>query len=171
MKSIRNFGLSILSLLALSLTSCDDSLISPSDDSSVFSLAASASGDGVKVAASSLPAAITTYLNANYPGKTITKAEKYLTKFEVTLSDLTKLEFSLTGAFIEVSGGSKSSTKVSDDPQAALPQVILDYIAKNYPGVSIYKAEKSANKYEVKLSNRVRLDFDLNGNLIRVRTW
>jgi hypothetical protein len=171
MKSFRNFGLGIFSFVALSFTSCDDSLISPDDSSSVFSLVANASGDGVKISASSLPTAITSYLSANYPGKSITKAEKYLTKFEVTLSDLTKLEFSLTGAFLEVSGSSKNGTKVSDDPQVALPQAILDYIAKNYPGVTIYKAEKSANKYEVKLSNRVRLDFDLSGKLLRVKTW
>jgi len=37
--------------------------------------------------------------------------------------------------------------------------------------VTIVKAEKSANKYEVKLSNRVRLDFSLTGQLLRVRTW
>ncbi|WP_255038382.1 PepSY-like domain-containing protein [Lacihabitans soyangensis] len=171
MKTFRNFGLSFLTLVVLTLTSCEDSLLSPDDSSAVFSGLENASGDGVKVSASSLPGAITLYLNTNYPGKTITKAEKYLTKFEVTLSDLTKLEFSLSGVFIEVSGGSKNGTKVSDDTMAALPQVILDYIAKNYPGVTIVKAEKSSDKYEVKLSNRVRLDFSLSGKLVRVRTW
>ncbi|MCP9768443.1 hypothetical protein EGI22_11005 [Lacihabitans sp. LS3-19] len=171
MKTFRFCGLAILTLIVLSFTSCEDSSIIPDDSSAVFSGIENASGDGVKVSSSSLPAVITQYINTNYPGKTITKAEKYLTKFEVTLSDLTKLEFSLSGAFIEVSGSNKKDTKVSDDTMAALPQVILDYIAKNYPGINIVKAEKSANKYEVKLSNRIRLDFDLNGKLLRVRTW
>lgn len=171
MKTFRILGLSFLTLVVLSLTSCEDSVLSPDDSSAVFSGIENASGDGVKVSSSSLPASIAQYLSTNYPGKTITKAEKYLTKFEITLSDLTKLEFSLSGDFIEVSGSKKNNTKVSDDTMAALPKVILDYIAKNYPGISIVKAEKSANKYEVKLSNRIRLDFDLNGKLLRVRTW
>ncbi|MCP9754561.1 hypothetical protein EGI26_05205 [Lacihabitans sp. CCS-44] len=171
MKTSRSFGLSFLSLVVLSLSSCDDSLLKPDDSSSIFSVLANASGDGTNVSVSSLPSAITTYINVNYSGKTIIKAEKYLTKFEITLSDLTKLEFSISGIFIEVSGSSKGGTKVSDDPIAALPQVILDYVTKNYPGVAIVKAEKSANKYEVKLSNRVRLDFSLSGQLLRVRTW
>ncbi len=171
MKTFRSFGLSFLSLFVLSLTSCEDSLLQPDDSNAQFTDLAHAVGDGTKVSASSLPTAITVYINTNYPGQGITKAEKYLTKFEITLADLTKLEFSLSGVFIEVSGNKKGGTKVSDDPIAALPQVILDYISKNYPGVSIVKAEKSANKYEVKLSNRVRLDFSLTGQLLRVRTW
>jgi hypothetical protein len=171
MKASRSFGLSFLSLVVLSLSSCDDSLLKPDDSSAVFSALANASGDGTNVSVNSLPSDIITYINVNYSGKTIVKAEKYLTKFEITLADLTKLEFSLSGIFIEVSGSSKGGNKVSDDPLVALPQVILDYISKNYPGVSIVKAEKSANKYEVKLSNRVRLDFSLTGQLLRVRTW
>lgn len=171
MKTFRIFCFMSISLLSLSLSSCEDSLLKPDDSSATFSGLENASGDGVKVASSSLPAAINAYLKANYAGKTITKAEKYLTKYEITLSDLTKLEFSLDGAFIEVSGSNKNGTKVSDDPIVALPQVILDYIAKNYPTATIVKAEKSASKYEVKLSNRVRLDFNLSGQLLKVRTW
>lgn len=171
MKTFRSFGLCFLSLFVLTLTSCEDSLLKPDDSNALFSELANATGDGTKVSTSSLPIAITAYINANYSGQAITKAEKYLTKFEITLADLTKLEFSLFGVFIEVSGSGKGGNKVSDDQLAALPQVILDYISKNYPGVTIVKAEKSANKYEVKLSNRVRLDFSLTGQLFRVRTW
>ncbi|MDP1815766.1 MAG: PepSY-like domain-containing protein [Leadbetterella sp.] len=171
MKTFRSFALCFLSLFVLSLTSCEDSLLTPDDSNALFTDLANATGDGTTISASSLPTAITVYINTNYPGKSITKAEKYLTKFEIMLADLTKLEFSLSGVFIEVSGSGKGGNKVSDDPIAVLPQIILDYISKNYPGVTIVKAEKSANKYEVKLSNRVRLDFSLTGQLLRVRTW
>jgi Putative beta-lactamase-inhibitor-like, PepSY-like len=159
MKNFKSLSFAFLSLVSLFVTSCSDSTVEPAGiDLNITSNATA--GDGVKVAAADLPAAITTYISTNYAGKTITKAEKSATKYEVVLSDATQLEFSLTGAFLEVS---KADKKVSDDKKEALPQVIIDYITKNYQTATITKAEKCKDKYEVKLSNNLKLEFSLAG--------
>jgi Putative beta-lactamase-inhibitor-like, PepSY-like len=159
MKNFRNLTFTCIAFFTLCFTSCSDfSLVPNSIELDITSDATA--GDGVTVASADLPASILTYISTNYSGKTITKAEKYTNKYEVVLSDGTKLEFSVTGAFLEVSkgGGNKS-----DDKKAKLPQVILDYITKNYPTATIVKAEKSKKKYEVKLSNKIKLTFTLDG--------
>ncbi len=160
---MKNFK--ILSLVCsistlLIFTSCSKDTVDPAGiDLDITSNAIA--GDGIKVATSDLPAAIKTYVSTNYAGKTITKAEKYTNKYEVVLSDLTKLEFDLNGSFLEVSKG--GATKVSDDKKETLPQSVLDYISKNYPTATITKAEKCNDKYEVKLSNNLKLEFTLAG--------
>jgi predicted benzoate:H+ symporter BenE len=167
MKNFKNLSFAFLAFVSLLVTSCSDSTVEPAGiDLNITSNATA--GDGIKVAAADLPAAITTYISTNYAGKTITKTEKYANKYEVVLSDTTKLEFSLTGEFLEVSkGGDK---KVSDDLIVALPQVILNYIAQKYPGATIIKAEKELTKYEVILSNRIKLEFTLNGTFKKAKS-
>ncbi len=161
-----NLGFSLLAVATLSLTSCsDDNLINPDSAISMSSDAASV-GSGVSVSVSSLPASIKTYVSTNYASVTITKAEKYATQYEVTLSSGIKLEFTIAGAFIEISG-SGGGNKTSDDPIIALPQAIKDYISKNHAGATVTKAEKSATKYEVTLSNGYKLEFTLTGQLIK----
>lgn len=163
MKTLKSF-FALLIVTSL-LTSCS------SDDVSPNSIANSITDDA-KVSSSSLPAAILTYLATNYPGQTVTKAEKKATMYELVLSGGAKIKFTLDGTLIEVSGGSVTgTTKPSDNPQVALPAAITDYLAANYPGIAIYKAEKSATKYEVKLMNHIRVDFSLTGVVLRIRTW
>jgi Putative beta-lactamase-inhibitor-like, PepSY-like len=160
MKNFRNLSFAILALFSVCFTSCSDNSVEPTGI--LLDITSNATvGDGVKVATADLPAAITTYISTNYAGKTITKAEKSATKYEVVLSEATQLEFSLTGAFLEVSKG--GGIKVSDNKKETLPQVVLDYIAKNYPTATITKAEKCKDKYEVKLSNNLKLEFGLDG--------
>jgi hypothetical protein len=155
------FGISML------LMSCTDSVMNELTNSNNDSAARRGAGDGVRVNPSTLPAAIITYINTNYPGTTITKAEKYATKYEVTLSNLVKLEFKLDGTFIEVSGGGGNGGGGNDDGDhidpASLPAAIKTYISTNYPSTTITKAEKSATEYEVRLSNGVKLEFNLDG--------
>lgn len=154
--------------ISMFLMSCTDSVMNDLISSNDNSAARRGAGGGVSVNPSALPAAIMTYINANYPGATITKAEKYATKYEVTLSNLVKLEFTLDGTFIEVSGGGGTGggggTDDGDhiDP-ATLPAAIKTYISTNYPGTTITKAEKSATEYEVRLSNGLKLEFNLDG--------
>lgn len=154
MKTLKNLSAFVMLMCTMVLYSCqDDSLVQPNSSSA----AARRGADDVRI---TLPTTITDYIAANYPGQSIIKAEKGLTKYEVTLSSGLKLNFDLEGKFLGAG---------TDDPMVALPKAITDYIASKYPGVTIIKAELSINKYEVRLSNGVRLDFSLNGTLIRVR--
>lgn len=153
---------------AIVLTSCKDQVMNDISNSAADATARRGAGDGVKVSISSLPASITNYITANYPSATITKAEKYVTKYEITLSNLVKLEFKLDGTFIEVSGGGGGADDGNHVDPATLPAAIGAYITKNYPGTTITKAEKSATEYEVRLSNGVKLEFNLDGTFKEV---
>src|SRR5680860_228773 len=52
---------------------------------------------------------------------------------------------------------------------ASLPQAILDYIATNYPDITVKKSEIEHNgNYEVKLNNGVELIFDADGAFLGV---
>lgn len=56
-----------------------------------------------------------------------------------------------------------------DDENIALedlPQVILDYISSNYPGIEIDEAEFEDGEYEIELKNGIELCFDQAGNFI-----
>jgi Putative beta-lactamase-inhibitor-like, PepSY-like len=188
MKNFRNLTFACFALISIGFTSCHDTGIAPqAANFDGFANATTGSGSGksssssesVHVAINSLPAAITTYVSTKYPGKTITKAEKSVSKYEIVLSDATQLEFSLTGVFLEVSKGGSISTspsnspgpiKVSDDPKVALPQAIMNYIAQKYPTATIIKAEKGISKYEVTLSNRIKLEFSLNGTFKKAKS-
>jgi hypothetical protein len=109
-----------------------------------------------------LPEAILAYITKNYPSETILKAEKGLNKYEVTLSNFIKLEFNLDGTFREVSGKVKPAN-ISD-----LPKAVLDYLAKNYASLKIVKVEFCSKKIEVKLSDGVKLEFNLDGTFREV---
>ena len=119
---------------------------------------------------SGLPAAIQTYVTANYPGQTIIKAEKEGGNIEIVLSNGVKLEFDSNGKFIEVSG----SSDLDDDSVSnhilvsGLPAAIQTYVTANYPGQTIIKAEKEGGKIEIVLSNGVKLEFDSSGKFIEV---
>lgn len=47
---------------------------------------------------------------------------------------------------------------------SSLPEAITAYISANYPNTTIVKVEKYANEYEVKLSNGIKLEFNLDGS-------
>lgn len=50
----------------------------------------------------------------------------------------------------------------------ALPSAVTSYISNNYSGQTIIKVEKYTNKYEVKLSSGVKLEFNLDGSFSEV---
>lgn len=56
-----------------------------------------------------------------------------------------------------------------------LPQVAQDYINEHFSSITVAGVEENSNwkiwedeKYEVKLSNGIELDFDENGNIIEI---
>ena len=58
--------------------------------------------------------------------------------------------------------------KYSTVPAAIIPQQIATYVKQNYPDASIVKIDRDKRDYEVKLTNRLELTFDLNFNLIEI---
>ena len=53
-------------------------------------------------------------------------------------------------------------------PAATIPTAIRQYVTTNYPDVKVQKIERDKKEYEVKLSNRTELKFDLKFNLIDI---
>ena len=58
--------------------------------------------------------------------------------------------------------------KYSSVPTAIIPAAIQKYVTTNYPDAKILKIERDKKDYEVKLSNRTELKFDLKFNLIDI---
>ena len=73
-----------------------------------------------------------------------------------------KVEFDNKGNWEEV------NCKYSAVPAAIIPATIQKYVTTNYPDAKILKIERDKKDYEVKLSNRTELKFDLKFNLIDI---
>lgn len=82
--------------------------------------------------------------------------------YEVIFTDGNKIEFDKKGNWEEV------NCKFTSVPQQVIPQAIQQYISTNYPDEKVLVIERDSKDYEVKLSNRVELTFDLKFNLIDI---
>lgn len=82
--------------------------------------------------------------------------------FEVIFEGGSKIDFDSKGSWEEI------DCRATSVPEAVVPSEILQYVKINYPDTNIRKIEKDTREYEVKLSNRVELSFDLRFNLIDI---
>lgn len=79
--------------------------------------------------------------------------------YEVIFTDGDKVEFDGKGNWEEI------DCRFSSVPAGVIPAPIMNYVKENYPDTIIKKIEKDRREYEVKLSNRVELSFDMEFNL------
>jgi len=144
------------------------------------------------VSASSLPAAVLTYLSTNYAGYTLVQAEQGTnlnggaTYYEVTFTysgAIKELHFDMTGAVLAESGhgkggdhgkgGSGGNTEVVITADK-LPAAALTYLSTNFSGYTLVQAEQGtdssgATYYEVKFAYNGKtkeIHFDANGALL-----
>lgn len=82
--------------------------------------------------------------------------------YDVIFTDGNKLEFDKQGNWKEI------NCKYSAVPTSVIPAPILKYGSDNYPDAKVLKIERDKRDYEVKLSNRWELKFDLQFNLIDI---
>lgn len=82
-------------------------------------------------------------------------------KYEVYLSNGTKLEFNHKGEIEEIAGNSAL-------PDSALPALLVSYADTHYPDEYIRKWELDSTTQEITLSNNVELVFDKQGNFLRI---
>ena len=85
--------------------------------------------------------------------------------YDVIFTDGNKLEFDKQGNWKEI------NCKYSAVPAGVIPAQILKYVSENYPDAKVLKIERDKKDYEVKLSNRWELKFDLQFNLIDIDDW
>lgn len=129
--------------------------------------AATISADNEKpIQVSQLPAAAQQFIKQHFADRQVALAQvetKLISKsYNVVFSNGDQIEFDNKGNWEEI------DCKFSSVPQAVIPAQIIKYVQENYTDATIKKIEKDRRKYEVKLSNRVELSFDLKFNLIDI---
>lgn len=118
------------------------------------------------VATSELPDRVRNHAAATFPGSSVLRAaQNPIMGYELQLNNSWELYYNLAGDFVY-----KEYDDRDDDrpiPISSLPQNIRDYIASNYPNVTIIWAEVDDDEYEVTLSDGTELYFDLRGRFIK----
>lgn len=82
--------------------------------------------------------------------------------YDVIFTNGNKVEFDKKGNWKEI------DCKYSSVPTSIIPEAIQKYVKDNYPDTKILKLERDKKEYEVKLTNRTELKFDINFNLIDI---
>ena len=117
------------------------------------------------VSADGLPKDAQLYITQHFPEHEILQVVKerddLKTSFDVYLSEGYKLEFNKSGKVLGVEGNNRL-------PDSVIPSKILAYVNDNYPEHFIIDWELDDRGQEVKLSNRLELKFDKNGNFLRI---
>lgn len=133
----------------------------------LFSLQTAVRADDDRpIAVTQLPASAQQFIKKHFAGNPVAfaKMEKdwFSKSYDVTFTNGNKLEFDEKGEWTEV------DCKYTSVPAAIVPKAIADYVAQNYKDVRILKIDRDTRDYEVKLSNRLELKFDLQFNLIDI---
>ena len=106
-----------------------------------------------------LPQKSQEFVKQHFPNEKVAYAKferEFLdSKYEVVFTNSAKIEFFKNGDWKEV-----------DCKYSTVPAAII--VKQNYPDASIVKIDRDKRDYEVKLTNRLELTFDLNFNLIEI---
>ncbi len=117
------------------------------------------------VGSDDLPANATGYITTHYPAiqikQVVKERDDLKTYFHVYLENGSRLSFSRQGDIREIKG----TTAI---PDAILPALIVNYVTTNYPGAFIKEWERDDTGHEIKLSTNIKLEFDRNGNFLRI---
>ena len=111
----------------------------------------------------SLPSTVKFFVQHNFPGRSIAIAEKKITSkgtmYAVTLNDGVQIGFKENGSWEMV------DCKMGALPTMLVPETVSTFMNAYYPGIPLVKIEKTANGYEVTLSNYVSLRFGQTQNV------
>ena len=117
------------------------------------------------VAPNDLPATSTSYIGTHFPDQQIVQAVKEFDDLKITytvyLNNGTKIEFNQSGEVKEMEGNDAL-------PDSVIPSAILTYVQNNYPSEFIKNWNLEKTVQEIKLSNDITLEFDRNGNFLRI---
>lgn len=75
-------------------------------------------------------------------------------KYKVVFTSGESIEFNRKGEWTDIEGNGNVV------PAALIPQGIMKYVKANYPKTKVTKIEKNKKSYDVKLSNRIELEFN-----------
>ncbi len=139
---IKNTGLMGLSLILMA--SCDSDRVITNEE---------------------LPEQARAYIQTHFAEHGILQATKerdgLAVNYEVMLQEGYQLEFSRDGEIEKIDGSAKL-------PDSAIPVPILDYVGTNFPQVDIVEWQRSRRGADVKLANGIELEFDKEGEFLRI---
>ena len=90
------------------------------------------------------------------------ESDFFYKSYEVIFTNGNKVEYGKNGNWQDV------NSKYTSVPTAIIHTTIQKYVTTNYPDTRVLKIERDKKEYEVQLSNRVELKFDLKFNLIDI---
>jgi hypothetical protein len=112
-----------------------------------------------------IPKAIKTYIETHFPSNTIIRVEKdtenNIITYDIYLSENINLDFNSAFDIIDIDG-------VIQLPSSVIPPSILNYVSANYPNNVITDWELEFNHQQVELNNNLELEFEMNGDFIRI---
>lgn len=113
-----------------------------------------------------LPQNAQTFIDQHFPKQQIAlvKVDKDLLdkKYEVIFTNRNELEFNKNGEWKEV------DCKYSEVPAAIIPQQIKESINMKYPQAKVLEIDRDARGYDVKLDNRLELEYNNNFELVDI---
>ncbi|WP_281232087.1 PepSY-like domain-containing protein [Flavobacterium gelatinilyticum] len=82
--------------------------------------------------------------------------------YDISLLNGFEIDFDINGNWIEIDGGNKAI------PTALIPETIMTYVTENYADFQIVQIENERTKYDVGLSNGLKLVFTPEGDFVRI---
>lgn len=128
--------------------------------------------EDIVVAYDTVPEFVSSYIETNYPNQTVILVEQDDDGYDVYLSNGLEIEFDFDGS-IDVEDEDEEDEDDWNDWEdtiefSSLPEIIINYISANYPGLNVLKVEWEDNEYEVTFTNQLELTFNSEGLLIEV---
>ena len=134
----------------------------------IFALALLMPGCSDKpVAPEQLPEPIKAFIQQNFPGQTISYAEKDAeltgSKYDVVLNDGSRVEFDTDNVWDKI-----ECPLTNPVPTALIPAPIVAHLQSQFPNALIVKIDRERNGYEVELANGLELKYNKQGVLTEV---
>lgn len=112
-----------------------------------------------------LPVNAQEFLKKHFPNVEISYAKQdndwFDRDYTVVLTNGNRLEFTRKGEWKEL------DCEHSQVPEAIVPAAIRKYVNDNQKGQRVVEIKKERRHYDVKLSNKLEMEFSLNGKLLR----
>ena len=102
------------------------------------------------------------YFGVKQVGSTILDDDYFSKEYKVYLNNGTKVEFEGNGSWKEIDG---NHTAI---PTGFIPAKITNYVKRSFPNTMITKIEKDRNSIDIELNNGLDVEFDRNGNFVRI---
>ena len=134
---------------------------------SLFTFIGIASADNDRIISfEQLPAKSQEFIKKYFPDEKVSyvkeESDFMELSYEVVFAQGTKVEFTGQGEWKEV------DCRYSTLNENLVPEQIRSYVKQNFPDAKFVKIEKGYRDWEVKLTNRLELTFDMNFNIIDI---